>query len=52
MKFAWRKNLPDLAAWNSGQIEEVDLDEYRQMHDAEVWGNEFDTQEDEFILET
>ncbi|KIL56845.1 hypothetical protein M378DRAFT_88744, partial [Amanita muscaria Koide BX008] len=26
MKFAWRRNLTDIAAWNSQQVEEVDLD--------------------------
>jgi hypothetical protein len=23
MKFAWKKNLTDLAAWNSGEVEEI-----------------------------
>jgi hypothetical protein len=31
MKFAWRQNITDLAAWNSGLIEEVDLDLYEDM---------------------
>jgi hypothetical protein len=25
MKFAWRQNIADLAAWNSGLIEEIDV---------------------------
>jgi hypothetical protein len=31
MKFAWRQNIPDLAAWNSGLVEKVNLDMYRDM---------------------
>jgi hAT family C-terminal dimerisation region len=42
MKFAWRKNVNDLATWNSTQIEEVDLDEYSEMLEAEDATVEFD----------
>jgi hypothetical protein len=29
MKFAWHNNIPDLAAWNSSLVEEVDdLEEF------------------------
>jgi hAT family C-terminal dimerisation region len=33
MKFAWRDNIGDLAAWNSSQVEEIDdeLGEYRDL---------------------
>jgi len=33
MKFAWRNNIGDLAAWNSSQVEEIDdeLEEYWDM---------------------
>jgi hypothetical protein len=31
MKFAWRQNIANLAAWNSGLVEEVDLDIYCDM---------------------
>jgi len=31
MKFAWRQNVADLTAWNSGIIEEVDLEVYEDM---------------------
>jgi hypothetical protein len=51
MKFAWRNNIVDLAAWNSGQIEEVDLDEYSEMLEADELANDFDKPEDEFIME-
>jgi hypothetical protein len=56
MKFAWRKNIADLTAWNSGQIEEVDqidgLDEYCEMLDVDESAAEFDRLEhgSEFVL--
>ena len=32
MKFAWRQNIVDLAAWNLAEAEElVDLDEYSEL---------------------
>jgi hAT family C-terminal dimerisation region len=33
MKFAWRNNIGDLAAWNLNQVEEIDdeMKEYRDM---------------------
>jgi len=33
MKFAWRNNIGDLAAWNSAQVEEIDneMREYEDM---------------------
>lgn len=31
MKFAWHQNIADLTAWNSGLVEEVDLDIYCDM---------------------
>lgn len=32
MKFAWRNNIGDLAAWNSSQVEDID-DEMREYRD-------------------
>jgi hypothetical protein len=43
MKFAWRNNIGDLAAWNSAQVEQVDneMREYEDMlaadRDFEEW---------------
>ena len=43
MKFAWRNNIGNLAAWNSRQIEEVEdeMKEYQDMlavdGEQEVW---------------
>ena len=54
MKFAWRRNVVDIAACNSRQIEEVNLehlDEYAEMLDADELAAEFDKLEDEFVLE-
>jgi hypothetical protein len=31
MKFAWRNNIADLAAWNSRLVEEVTMDEYCEL---------------------
>ena len=50
MRFAWRNNIVDLAAWNSGQTEEVDLDEYCEMLEGGELVNDFDKPEDEFVI--
>ena len=42
MKFAWRNNILDLAAWNSGFVEGVDLDEFCELLWANSWQNGFD----------
>ena len=33
MKFAWRNNIGDLAAWNSSQVEEIhdEMGEYQDL---------------------
>jgi hypothetical protein len=36
MKFAWRHNVIDVAAWNSNEIEQVDVVEYKDLLIAEV----------------
>jgi hypothetical protein len=41
MKFAWRNNIDDLAAWNSSQIEEIE-DEIRQFEDMLVADQDLD----------
>ena len=50
MKFACPKNVTDLTIWNSGQIEEVDLDEFKEMHNADKSTVEFNKMVDEFIM--
>ena len=53
MKFAWRNNIGDLAAWNSLQTEEIE-DEIRHYEDILVADrelNEWDKLADEFHFE-
>jgi hypothetical protein len=47
MKFAWRNNIEDLAAWNSAQVKEVnEMKEFQDLLAAdgehEVWDNDAD----------
>ena len=51
MKFAWRNNIVDLTAWNSGQDDKVDLDEYCEMLGAEQQADELEVDFDEFSLD-
>ena len=50
MKFAWRNNIRDLAAWNSAQVEEIDneMREYKDMLVADWDFEEWDISADEF----
>jgi hypothetical protein len=41
MKFAWRNNIGDLAAWNSEQVEEIDH-EMREYEDMFMADQDFD----------
>ena len=48
-KFAWRNNVPDLAAWNSSQTEEVDIGEFAEfteLFDEDKWLEDFDRDTD------
>lgn len=47
MKFAWRNNVSDLAAWNSSQIEEMDLTEFTDLLEEDKWHNDFDRAPDD-----
>ena len=31
MKSAWKSNLTDLAAWNSGEVEEIQMEDFEEM---------------------
>jgi hypothetical protein len=48
MKFAWRHNVVDVAAWNSSDIEQVDLEEYKDLliADGEQAGHDSDANDD------
>ena len=50
MKFAWRNNIGDLAAWNSAQVEEVDeMKEFQDLLAANGKHEEWDKDADEFV---
>ena len=53
MKFSWRNNIPDLAAWNSAQIEELNLDKkcYNELLALDEWADECDKEVGLSILE-
>jgi hypothetical protein len=51
MKFAWRNTIPDLAAWNSAETEEVDLGCYEDLLEADTMFAEFDKLEDEMVVD-
>jgi hypothetical protein len=40
MKFAWRQNITDLAAWNSGLVEEIDV--YSDMLAVDLFESDLD----------
>jgi hypothetical protein len=42
MKFAWRNTIPDLAAWNSSEVEEINIGEYEDLLGADNWQDDFD----------
>jgi hypothetical protein len=51
MKFAWRNNIGDLAAWNSARVEEVDneMKEYEDMLAADRDFEDWDKSADELV---
>lgn len=52
LKFAWRQNVVDLAAWNSAGAEDVDLDEYSELLEVDEEAAGWDGQVvAEFILD-
>ena len=42
MKFTWRNTIPDLAAWNSSEVEEINIGEYEGLLGADNWQDDFD----------
>lgn len=51
MKFAWCNDIPDLVAWNSAEVEEVELDDFEEFLAADVWADKFNKEVDEFVIE-
>ena len=50
MKFAWCNNIEDLAAWNSAQVEVIDIEEFEELLAADLYADELDTPENELII--
>ena len=42
MKFAWNNNIPNLAAWNSNEVEEIDNTECSTLLSEDNWQADFD----------
>jgi hypothetical protein len=42
MKFAWHNTIPDLAAWNSSEVEEIYIGEYEGLLGDDNWQDDFD----------
>ena len=42
MKFAWNNTIPNLAAWNSNEVEEIDTTEYSNLLSDDNWQANFD----------
>jgi len=51
MKFTWHNNILDMAAWNSIQTEEVKLDEYQELLNADEFEDELEEEVDVYVLE-
>lgn len=52
MKFAWRNNIGDLAAWNLAQVEEVvdhEMKEFQDLLAADGEHEEWDQTADKFV---
>ena len=51
MKFAWRNTVPDLAAWNSAEVEEINSEEFGVLLHADQMNAELDHDEDEMVVD-
>jgi hypothetical protein len=51
MKFAWRQGVVDTAAWNSSEIEPVDVEEYKDLFVADVEQAGRDLNSDEEVMQ-
>ena len=49
MKFAWRQGIIDIAAWNSSEVEQVVVEEYKDLFVADVEQAERDVSSDEEV---
>lgn len=51
MKFAWHNNIPNLAAWNSSEVEEIDTTEYTTLLGNDNWQADFDGDNDDHVMD-
>jgi hypothetical protein len=51
LKYEWKASNIDYAAWNSGQVEDVRLDEYAEMLSTELADMEWDSDVETHVLE-
>ena len=49
MKFAWHRNITNLAAWNLGLVEEIDSSFYCDMLEVDEAENELDKNSMEMV---
>jgi hypothetical protein len=52
LKFAWRTGLVDHVAWNSEQVEEFDIDEYKELLTADIQAREWDADQSDIEVDT
>lgn len=50
MKFGWRNNITDLAAWNSALVEVFDLEQFEDLLEVDNYEDELDKPEDELVI--
>ena len=50
MKFAWCHSVTDVAAWNLSEIEQVDIEEYKDLLVADELGADSEEVIDDYSL--
>ena len=51
MKFAWQNTVPDLAAWNSAQVEDVNSECLQDLLDGDRKNAEFEQGEEKMVVD-
>ncbi len=51
LKFAWWQKVPDLGAWNSAQVEEINSECLQDLLDGDKMNAEFEKGEDEMVVD-
>lgn len=42
MKFVWHNTIPNLAAWNSNEVEDINIGKYQSLLSVDNWQDDFD----------